>query len=57
MKLTRQIQQFFQPFLLFYALGFTILGIARMIFITWQSERIGRFGDMLQTYSMACVLI
>lgn len=48
MKLTRQIQQFFQPFLLFYALGFTILGIARMIFIIWQSERIGSFGDMLQ---------
>ena len=48
MKLTRQIQQFFHPFLLFYVLGFTILSTARLIFITWQSHRIDGAGDILQ---------
>ncbi|MDG1121323.1 MAG: LTA synthase family protein [Glaciecola sp.] len=48
MKLTRQIQQFFHPFLLFYVVGFTILSTARVIFITWQSHRIDGAGDILQ---------
>lgn len=44
----RQIHQFFQPFILFYAIGLLLLTASRSLFITWQSERIEGWGNILQ---------